>query len=770
MARDFYFAVLGSGLYKYQIGWFKHLEETAFAGYTVSTEIALNSAGRIFVHSGGSNTSRTVDIYPVASQSTLLISKLAVNNSLIVRNTTSPTEYFSGDISAVADHPTLSGVKRVTLINGAHSGEISIGDTVRLTTQKSNGLYFRARQNEEAAGGGYTFSGVAWSYSVIDLRLYFGTTDLNSEDDVGRTRAFESTVLNEPSAQAGKGGICYYDVAAGKQQVVFIGNTTHAGTPPTFALQERTYSTARVFEKANWHNVPGLDTTSVGYDFVLSRELVTDQHPGPGQAHLNRSTNTLVVNVQEQVGTETVASFGMSRLVKGTILQLEQRANGRTWTARINTATRQGDLGLFACTLLEDRGSAAFFVNAEIKIFAQGYGTGELPTVLNVDSVTDAIMGQYLQVRGSATGNPLGVDSTLWVGTEYSGPYYPKSQRITANSVEGQARRTRTLTAGAWSSVLTPADDLVTGASTLNLNAAAVDTVTIVPATATNKPGTAAGLVYCWKREDATLAQVFITPTTIHWRVTSTSALTTFGSWTTGAPADAVMAQVPDSANGLLDPYPVDGWRWLVESASLTGIPSLPESAHYAFARVVRGSTETTFTNQLFYYVSANSEAQKVEQIVTKGWGNWAFDYEKPIVKQRTTTLVFGNTNEQSYENITVTLRPNTKYRMTFKAEAQAEIPRGGAAQNFTLRVRENSGSNTGINGTVRRSYVNAAKYAGVTDDRWRAFHTELVWIFTTGSTSPARTFHVTGQVSSDESNITDNQITTGTIEFDMVQ
>ena len=740
-ARDFYFAVVGTGYWRYQIGWFKHLKETAYAGYTVSTEIALNSAGRIFVHSGGSNTSRTVDIYPVAAQNSDLVADLAVNNSLVVRNTTSPTEYFSGDISAVADHPTLSGVKRVTLINGAHSGEISVGDTVRLTTQKSNGLLFRARKNA-ASGSGYTFTGVPWEYSIIDLRLYFGTKDLNAESEVGRIRGFEGTVLNEPSAQSGKGGLTVFDSATGKQKAVFIADTTYAADAPTFALQERTYSTTRVFLQANWHNVPGLDTTSVGYDFVLSRELVADQHPGPGQAHLNRTTNTLIVNVQEKIGESTSASFGMSRLVKDTIIQLEQRANGRTWTASIDSVTRQGDLGVLACTLLEDRGSAAFFTGSEIKIFAQGYGTGELPTISNLDTATDAVMGQFLQARWNAVGNPFGRDLLLWISSEHGGEYYQKHQRAWSNETMETALRTETLTAGSWSSALSPGDDLVTGASTLNVNAAAVDAVTIVPATATNKPGTAAGLCYTWKRDDSTLAQIFITPSTIHWRVTTTSALTTYGSWTTGQPADAVMARVPNTANGLLHPFPINGWRWLVESSSLTGVPALPESAHYAFARIQRGSTESQFKNQLFYYVSANNEAQKVEQTVTEGWGNWVYGYELPYIEARNDVGYIDNNNiEVSIDSLTFTPLPHTKYEITFLVESYFKVYKTGG-QTVVSRIREDSGAlHTGVNGT-QRAFLNntlpiqSADFKNLTE--------RVTYEFTSGASPTAVTFHGT--------------------------
>ena len=741
-APAFYFAVLGSGNWKYQIAWVKHLESTAYAGYTVSTEIALNSAGRIFVHSGGSNTSRTVDIYPVAAQTTLA-GKLVVNNSLIIRNTTSPTEYFSGDISAVADHPTLSGVKRVTLINGAHSGEISIGDTVRITTQESNGLLFRARQNV-ASGNGYTFAGVPWSYSVVDLRLYFGTTDLSSEDQVGRTRAFESSVLNEPSAQSGKGGITYFDAATGKQKAVFIADTTNAGTAPTFALQERTYSTTQTFLQANWHNVPGLDTTSIGYDFVMSRILVTDQHPGPGQMHLNRTGNTVSINVQERIGTLLSASFGMSRLVKGTIIQIEQRANGRTWTAQIDSVVRQGDLGILSCTLLEDRGSAQFFTDSEVKIFAQGYGTGELPTVTNLNSVTDAVMGQFLQFRTAATGNPLGEDGLLWISSEHGGEYYRKYQRIWSNQSNAQAQRYETLTAGAWSSALSPADDLVTGAATLNLNAAAVDAVTIVPSTATNKPGTAAGLVYTWKRADSTLAQVFITPSTIHWRATSTAALTTYGSWTTGQPADTVMARVPNTANGVLDPYPINGWRWLVESSSLTGVPALPETAHYAFVRIVRGSTENTFQNQLFYYVSANSEARKVTQTVTEGWSNWVFGYEVPLTEKTNDYGYIDGDPEESLESITFTPKPHTKYEVSFKVEAYFKQYESGG-QTVVSRIRQDSGSNTGINGTQRAFLNNGLpSYNQNFPADKHNLSENVAYEFTSGASPASTTFHGT--------------------------
>ena len=771
-AKDFYFAVLGSGQWKYQIGWVKHQEVAAFAGYTVTTEIAFNAAGEMFVHAGGSNTSRTVDVFPVANQNTELLADLAVNNSLEVRNATSPTEYFSGDISAVADHPTVTGAKRVTLINGAHSGEITIGDTVRISTYRSSGLLFRARQNV-ASGSGWTFSGVPWSYSVVDLRLYFGTTDLSDEEQVGRTRAFEATVLNEPSAQSGKPGLTVFDSATGKQIAVFISTTANANDAPSFALQERTYSTVSKFLQANWHNVPGLDTTSIGYDFVLSRTLVTGQHPGPGELHLNRTTSTFVINVQEKIGSHLTASYAMSRLVKGTIVQLEQPSNGRRWTAEINRVERYGGLGHVHCTLLNDRGSDQFYVGSEIKLFAQGYGTGELPTVSNLNAITDAVMGQTLQYRHAATGNPFPTeDGRVWISSEHGGEFYRKYQRVASNQSLGTAQRYETLTAGVWSSALSPGDDLVTGAATFNCNNAALDHVTIVPATATNKPGTAAGLIHAWKRTDTTIAQVYITPTTIHWRVTTVATPTTFGSWASTTPDDTVMARVPDTTNGILDPYPINAWRWLVESSNLTGVPSLPETAHYAFTRIVRGSTENQFTNELYYYVTANNEAQKVTSTVTEGWSAWQYGYEKPLVKQATSALIFGNTNEGSFENITFTPRPNTKYMVTAHMEGSMQLSQSSESQSttFTGRIRENSGSNTGVNGTSRASTAVNTNYVQITGPRWSAFSTEVVYIFTAGASPSAMTLHATGKVSRYNTNVSDNQVSSGYIRVEMIQ
>ena len=732
-ADDFYFAVVGGGYWKYQIGWFKGLHTNIYTGYSVVAQSAFNAAGEINVVSGN-NTSRVVDIFPAAAG---IAGGLRVGISLQIRSVGTPATHISGDVSAVADRPGVSGAKRVTLVNGSSSGTLSGSATLVVTELYAT--IFRARKNSPA-GSGYTFVGVPWEYSIVDLRLYFSTTDLSSVERLGQTKGFEGSVLNAPSGHTNKPGLVVFDATAGKEIAVFFDVGTYAAQQPTFVLQERTYTESYVFLKENWHSVPGLDTTSVGYDFVLSRELVDNPHPGPGQAHLNRETKHLAVNIQEKIGSQISASYGMSRLVKGTVFQMEEPVSGRRWTASIDSVSRQADIGVFKCTLLEDRGSEGFLMNSEVKIYAQGFGTGELPTVTNMDSMTDAVMGQFIQARWNATGNPFGEDLVFWISSEHGGEFYQKHQRAWSNESLKEAQRTELLTAGSWSSALAPDDDLVVGASNLNLNNAAIDAVTIVPATATNKPGTVGGNCYTWKRSDGTLAQVFISTNTIHWRVTTTANPLVFGSWSNTLPADSVMARVPDRANGLLDPYPIGGWRWLVESSNLTGIPNLPESAHYAFARIVRTGNENRFVNELFYYVTANSECQKVTQTVLESWGPWSITGDDKGA--RLTSPLTDNRTNAEHSAAVLTFKPlaNRTYIIKGYAEIQ-EVAHNGFKAKETVRLRQNVGVNQGLAGDIR-VLEDTRETSGINNDVPAPFVVELPgWQLETGSNPSDETF-----------------------------
>ena len=736
---DFYFLVVGDGLWKYQLAWVKLVTDTNYGSYFASTSIALTNKGRVYI--SGSGTSRTIDINPNTGHSDLP-TKLATGNSLVIVHTTTPTDTLRGNISAVADHPSISGAKRVTLINVSVTGEITVGDALRITTREDAGLKFRARQNV-AQGNGYTFSGVNWAYSVVDLRLYFGISDMSAESSVtSGYGGFESTVTNEPSAVAGQAGLTWYDKTTGTQQAAFIQNSTYAAQSPTFNYFTRTFTTAQTFLQANWHNVPGLDTTSVGYDVVLSRKLVSGRHPAAGEVTLDTSTGKSVINVAEVVGSTQTASEGMSRLVVGTIIQYEQPANGRRWTGKITKITRQGALGIIEMAVLEERGSSGFFLNSEIKLFAQGYGMGELPTLGNLDSVTDALMGQWVQFRTAAGGNPFGEDGVLWISSEHNGEFYRKYQRAYSNQSLQSAQRLETLTAGAWSTAVSAPSDVHDAPATYNLNSPNLDAVTHFSATATNKPTgwTTGGLDRTWIRDDGTWAQIAISQNAIAWRTGTASAKTTLGTWTIGQPASTVMERIPNQANGFLDPRPVDEWRWFVESASLTGAPSLPDSAHYGFVRIEQGDSDKAFLNRVVYFQTSNNEVASVSQTVTEGWGNWVYAYEKPFVEQASNQGYYAGNAEISADSITFTPHPHTKYLVQAEIEIYFKIYEEDD-QQIKSRIRENSGSNTGVNGTQRSIIINtlpiqSASYQNISE--------KLTYSFTTGASVASTTFHAT--------------------------
>ena len=689
----FYFAVVGTGQWRYQIAWVKLLDTSQYLGYDAKTDIGFTAAGDIYVT--GNNSSRTVKIFPNSGDGNLA-GELVVGNSLVLHNRDT-NEFISGDISAVSDNPgNVTGSKQVTLINGAHVGELVVGDVINIETQRSPGVVFRARQNVSTGGasGGWTFAGVNWSYSVIDLRLYFATTDLNAETEVGRTRGFEADVTNPPTGNA-KRGLTFFNSSSGKQLAATMNDTTYANDIPVWNYQDRTYSVAHLFKQENWHNVPGLDTTSIGYDFVLSRTLVTGRHPGVGELSLNRAAATFTVNISGLAGSTEVASSSLSRIVPSTVIQLEQPANGRRWTARVNSVTRIGTLGTFACTLLEDRGSEHFFEGSEIKLFGQGLGTGELPIIDNLDTVTDALRGQIVQFEKTATGRPWDEDGFLWIGSEPSGPFYPKNQRAFSTESLRMAQRTETLTLGSWSTAVA-ATDIVAGASDLNLNSAAIDSLTSVPSTATNKPGSVAGAVYTRQHDDGTRSQVFIAATVIAWRTTTTAAPTTYGSWTTGEPADSIMDRIPNASSGWRDPRPLEEFRWAKKTSTLGGPPASGAN-HYNFTRIVPGDSDRAFSIEIYYL--AGNIVRKVTRSAVETYGGWdSSAHTDPVITHHAAQTV-GSAGEFTAGSIQVTMLPGLDYVITFDCYSAGNPDNRDASpdRHVSLRIREG-----GITGTQR--------------------------------------------------------------------
>ena len=690
---DFYFVVDGVGEWTYQFAWVKLVNSSDYGSYSQVTGIAFTSAGHVVVT--GTGTGRVVDIFPNSGH-TDLAGKLVVGNSLRVVHTTTPTDWIEGDITAVSDNPrSVSGSKRVTLSNVSSGGELAIGDPLRLTTRVSSGLHFRARQVVES-GGSYTFAGVPWSYSVVDLRLYFGTTNLSQESMVGRRRAFEAGVSNAPSGQTAKPGIMAFLPASGTQVVAFADPTTYANDPQTFALRSRTYNTVHQFLQANWHNVPGIDTTNTGYDFVLSRELVTGQHPGPGQLSLDRSTNTVVCNIEEKIGTTLIPSAALSRIVETTVIHLEEPANGWSWTGQVDSVTRIGALGIFPCTLLEDRGSEHFFLNSEIKLFAQGYGTGEMPVVTNLDTVTDALRGQWVQFQSNATGRPWDEDGMMWIGSEHGGPFYIKRQRAFSTESVRQAVRSETLTLTAWGTAA-GATDIIVGASDLNLNNAALDSLTSVPSTATNKPGSVAGMVYTRQRDDGTRSQVFVAGSAISHRTTTTAAPTTYGTWSNSEPADTIMDRIPNETGGFKDARTPVEWHWFRKTSTLDDSPSGMAANDYGLTRILHGITDRSFTVDA-YYVSSGA-VQKVIRDATEAWGDWDLStHELPVIVLPSEQTVTGS-EEWQIGQITTTMLPGVDYMLTYWIHAAGTADEDND-RTTVMRVREGSSLTSTIRAT----------------------------------------------------------------------
>ena len=736
-STDFVLVQIGGGQWEYQLAWIKRYDLSTFSNFSYSTNLIGPATARVFetdgtTYVGVEDEDGKDRIQPI----------FITGNTVEVWKDSS--NHFIGQINIVAasDDPDVSLAASIN--NPVQTGSFAHDDTIQVRIYATQ-YVFRARQ-VVSSGGSYSFTGVPWTYSNADRILYFDLgepDDLNSEATVSKNYGvFDTTVTNEPSSQAGKRGIMFQ--TGGYQQVAFLDNVA-AHSTQTYTYQRRTYSTAATFQQSNWHNVPGLDTTSISYNLAFSRKLVNNRHPARGELAFFSSSNQIIINGYDKVGTSTVYSPHITSIGHGSIIQIEQPANGRRWTGAVTQTTQEFENILISCSELGDRGSSGFFIGSEIKLFCNALGSSNYLTS-NINTIADAYNGQWVWFPSNATGAPWTESGILFQSPEWSGVYFVKQQRAFSEESLKTAQRSEIHTAGAWSTAAN-ATDLIT-LSTHDLNNPVIDNVVIITGSASNTPsGLGASeklLVFTITRTDTTLAQVLIADLAIYYRTAPIATPKSLGAWITGEPTSAEMRRIPDQANGFLSPHPVSTWMWFKESGTLTDAPSLPGTNQYGITRILPGDNEQTYINEVYFRNATTNTIQKTTQTVVESWGTWSYSPVLPKIEHSTAEQNITSTEEVSFENITFTPQANQKYLI--QVSAMVDLTRGSRSDSdnvanlHTFSLRQDSGSNTGTSGTLRDEYEFWVRKEQIEIES--ALH--LQYIYTAGANPSAETFHFT--------------------------
>ena len=183
----------------------------------------------------------------------------------------------------------------------------------------------------------------------------------------------------------------------------------------------------------------------------------------------------------------------------------------------------------------------------------------------------------------------------------------------------------------------------------------------------------------------------------------------------------------------------------------------------------MRTSSEKIFHQEVYFYDSTNTRISKSTRTLTEGWNPYTHrnDEQGKISISATDQDITVPSTEKSLLNLNFVTTPGQKYLLTATANAWILGTRKNGGQNgdgpgttYNWRIRENSGSNTGVSGTQRAIDGTVVPGVASTLERYLLardpnFHYE----FTAGSTPQSLTFHLTQEVTGgadDDSNMPD--------------